>query len=167
RFRPTFDDAINRTSRLLDPLVRTIELGPVYQSSAIIHFHGVGFLWRRPASLFLYFILQSTGRRFYAGYRLVFSEKFFTFLGVLVRCFFVSRCCFFSHVFRKLRHHLAHFLRTQERLRPAQSIFQTRSKYVAINLHLLLLEGHPDVEPDAVTYFVLCVLERGPIFRKC
>src|SRR4030095_2196985 len=59
------------------------------------------------------------------------------------------------------------FVRTQERLRPAQSIFHTCSKYVAINLHLLLLESHPDVEPNAVTYFIFCILERGPVFREC
>src|SRR5207237_6374146 len=98
-FRPTFDDAINWKSRRLAPLVRTIELSAIDQSPAIIHYHGVGFFGRRPVPLFLYFILQTTGRRFYAGFRLVFSEKFFTFLSVLLRRFFGSGCCFFPHVF--------------------------------------------------------------------
>ena len=133
RFRPTFDDSINRKGRRLAALVRAIELSPVNQSSAIIHYHGIGFLRRRPAPLFLYLILQAAGRLFLRRVSPSFSARNFSpSLLFFSAASLVAAAVFSLMSFENSIITCAHFVRSQSSgLRPAHSVLQARSQCVS------------------------------------
>ena len=85
RFRPAFDNAIDREARGLTAFVGTVEFRSIEQRPLVMRHDRIGFLRRRTGPFLQHFILHPAGGDFHALLLLVLREEFIPGGRILLR----------------------------------------------------------------------------------